>query len=64
MIVNWKDPKTAPLNIVVLVFGSGGVRLGIKDDLGNWRGRHGGIVRQPPSHWAELPDGPEKRNNK
>ncbi len=55
----WQPENTAPINVSVLVYGAGGIRLGLKDTLGNWRGRHGGTVKHPPSHWMNLPEGPK-----
>jgi hypothetical protein len=59
MTVNHPE-ASAPLNVVLLVHGAGGWRLGIKDDLGNWRGQHGGTVKHPPTVWRHLPPSPDE----
>jgi len=57
--MEWRDIASAPREQTVLVYGTGGVALGIKDQLGNWRKRHGGPHRTLPTHWMPLPKPPE-----
>jgi hypothetical protein len=57
----WQTIETAPVEELVLVYGPGGVRIGVLDRLGNWRARHHGPHKGVPTHWMPLPDPPEKR---
>lgn len=50
---------TAPKGVLLLVHGAGGWRTGLKDDMGNWRGRHGGTVKHPPTRWMHMPEAPQ-----
>ncbi len=57
--MTWQHPDTAPINTRVIVYGTGGVRIAYKDELGNWRSQHGGRPKQPPSHWQPMPETPK-----
>lgn len=60
----WRSIASAPTEMLVLVYRSGGVLLGYKDTLGNWRGRHRGEFpgspKSPPRFWMPLPPPPKR----
>jgi hypothetical protein len=49
-------PEAAPVGKVLLVRSQGGWRFGIKDEVGNWRAKHNGRLRTPPTQCALMPE--------
>lgn len=50
----WKDVEGAPEGKIVIVCGNGPVRLGIKDNMGNWRTKVG-RPKNKPKFWYPMP---------
>lgn len=54
----WQPIKTAPSLKKLLVWGNGPVRFGYRDEFNNWRASHHGPLKEPPTHWMEIPEPP------
>lgn len=54
---DWREPKDAPADEVVIAWGNGGLRFMYRDDLGQWRN----MLRAPrpePKAWCFPPEPP------
>lgn len=56
----WQPIETAPTEVRIIVYCSGGPRFGIKDKYGNWRARHNGPIRLTPTRWMHQPPTPKE----
>lgn len=57
-LADWQPVATAPAGELLLVWGNGPMRFGLLDQHGNWRARHRGPLRTPPTRWRRLPPPP------
>jgi len=59
LVGDWQGVETAPARTNVLVWGHGPIRIGYKDELGNWRAMHHGPINAiAPKKWRHLPERP------